>query len=340
MFCRTRSSSPRVPPAFTLIELLVVIAIIAVLIGLLIPAVQKVREAASRTQCTNNLHQIGIGWQHHHDALLTLPSGGAFPEAVAPSYVQVGQPATGVLQTAGWGFQILPYIEQDNVWKGGYTDMVNAGVTPTLALSQAVAISGSYNNPNGNPIKTFFCPSRRSPMVLPPMANWYNPNGTFGHVASDYAASSLNAAGAGGALSPPNGTTGAPNPGVRLPDIKDGASNTLMVGEKRLNLYYLGQYQNDDNVGYTAGWGTNMVRNTAVDNSDPIQPCCPPLPDYSSSVAGADGGKRFGSSHSAGIQAVMCDGSAKTITYSVRKETFAAAGTIRGGEIVDSDLSP
>src|SRR5262245_39559916 len=128
MFCRSRSSSPRVPPAFTLIELLVVIAIIAVLIGLLIPAVQKVREAASRTQCTNNLHQMAIGWQHHHDQLQAFPSGGAAVEAVAPTYVQIGQPATGVLQYAGWGYQILPYIEQDNVWRGGLTDQQNAGV--------------------------------------------------------------------------------------------------------------------------------------------------------------------------------------------------------------------
>jgi prepilin-type N-terminal cleavage/methylation domain-containing protein len=330
MFCRSRSSSRRIPQAFTLIELLVVIAIIAVLIGLLIPAVQKVREAASKTQCTNNLHQMAIGWQHHHDSVGAFPSGGGDPtnswnEAVAPYYVQVGQPGTGPLQTAGWGFQILPYIEQDNVWKGGIGDGAN-----TIALNQAVAISGSFTNPNGNPIKTFFCPSRRSPMVLPPMANWYAPSGTFGHVPSDYAAASLNAAGA----------LGFATQGVHIPEIKDGASNTLMVGEKRLNLFFLGQYQPDDNVGYTAGGGPNMVRKTAIDNSDPIQPCCSPLPDYSSSLATDDGKKRFGSSHSAGIQAAMCDGSTRTISYSVKNTTFAAAGTIKGGEIVDSDLGP
>ncbi|NBU73049.1 MAG: DUF1559 domain-containing protein [Bacteroidetes bacterium] len=170
-----RSSGVRA--GFTLIELLVVIAIIAVLIGLLVPAVQKVREAANRMQCTNNLKQLGIACHNHHDQLGFMPHGGWawwFP----PTYIGLGSPATGKAQNAGWGFQVLPYIEQDSVWKGGGTT--------TIADAQRQAI--------GAPIKTMFCPSRRGPGQLPSIADWYNgsnggigPGGTYPHAGTDYA---------------------------------------------------------------------------------------------------------------------------------------------------------
>ena len=293
--------------AFTLIELLVVIAIIVILIGLLLPAVQKVRAAAARIQCANNLKQIGIACHNHHAQLGYLPNGG-YGWWMPPDYSAVGSPRVGRAQRAGWGFQILPYIEQDNVFRGS-----NNG---SIAAAQIQAIGGSA-------IKTFFCPARRNPQLLPATGSWYGPAGTYPHCPTDYASSRGTNNNGAIAYNPNNNSID----GHRLLDISDGTSNTILVGDKRMDLRYLNRYQSDDNEGYSSGWDHDVVRYTDANH--------PPQPD--SNNGSGWGEEKFGSSHIGRFNVVLCDGSVRSISYSVNLTVYTYMGVINDGQVVSFD---
>ncbi len=275
---------------FSLIELMFVIAIVAVLIALLIPAVQRVRESAAHSRCQNNLRQIGVAFHGHHAALGYFPSGG-WDWSMPPNYSKPGQPELGPDQYAGWGFQILPYLEAEHVWRAG----------------AKVAIA--------TPNSVFFCPTRRRPQTCS-YPDEYSPslgNGEITHALCDYAASNLDGTGVVQEIFP-----------VKISDVTDGLSSTLLAGDKRLDLTHLGQPQPDDNEGYTAGYDVDTVRTVLAR----------PMPDFH--AAYWDDVARFGSSHPFLFNVVMADGSSRSISYSINPTIFQWLGNISDGKVVNA----
>jgi len=278
---------------FTLVELLVVIAIIGILVGLTVPAVQRVRESAARAHCQNNLKQIALAFHSHHGALHYFPSGG-WEWWSTPTYIN-GQPAVGAQQQAGWGYQILPYIEGTAAWKGGN------------ATNDDDRIRAAMGTPN----PMFFCPTRRGAQtVMFSFPGFFNGN-QIQCALGDYGASNWELTGVVRQYLP-----------TRIADIADGTSLTLLVSEKRLNIRFLGKVQKDDDTGYATGWDPDTIRQTEI----------PPAPDYTAPTG--DGGRRFGSSHPSGFNAAFADGSVRPIAYSVPLSVFKALGDKSDGQVV------
>jgi prepilin-type N-terminal cleavage/methylation domain-containing protein len=290
--------------ALTLVELLVVIAIIGVLVALLLPAVQSAREAARRVQCLNHLRQIGLAFQHHHDAYNAFPLGGEqapTSRTWMPGLSFAPGAAPGILENQywGWAYQIQPFIEQENLWQERDNGVVEA-----------------------TPLAIYFCPSRRPAMVIQPAAGGVDPVSN--------ARAMLDYAGNGG-------TDGENNVGfgrdgvvvhrrtgrLNMASVTDGSSNTLLVGEKRLNRSRLGTFQHDDNEGWTSGWDWDAIR-WANEK---------PAPDHrDGSIVGCSG---FGSSHPVVFNAALCDGSMRTISYAVDHEMFRRACVRNDGQVVE-----
>lgn len=294
---------------FTLVELLVVIAIIGVLVALLLPAVQQAREAARRMSCSNNMRQMGIATHNHHDQFKQLPHAGV-DWTYPPRYIN-GVAQVKEQQFAGWGFQLLPFLEQQQLFDGsGMPD-------DDTRMRNAIAAA----------IPAYFCPSRRPAKTKKPVGAWYGPSGTYSHGQTDYA--SANADGDNGVIVKMN-IDGSQNPTVvvgGLESIIDGTSNVLMYGEKRVALYQIADYASDDNEGYSSGWDHDVVRGMGDARANPVWTRVP-LPDLK---AWGYGDLRFGSSHPAGFNMTLADASVRFIPYNIDGVLFARLGCRNDG---------
>ncbi len=291
---------------FTLIELLVVIAIIAILIGLLLPAVQKVREAASRMKCQNNLKQIGIGLHAYHDANGQFPVGARVDNGLS------------------WRVYILPYIEQDNLfkrfdlgpgtWNGGPNregpnKMVHAlnriPIYNCPSLSDYIAGNGSSTLVDGR--KTF-------------TSDYHGVAGPKGTNPATGAAYQVQTT--------PSGQGGFATQGIlgrdsktRFASLTDGTSNTLMVGE--VSVRWNGNILASDGADWVrgVGFGNGMAGCRNVQNA------------INTPYNGVYNDISFGSLHTGGAQFVMGDGSVRFVQTSIALVVYKATSSMDGGEV-------
>jgi prepilin-type N-terminal cleavage/methylation domain-containing protein/prepilin-type processing-associated H-X9-DG protein len=291
--------------AFTLIELLVVIAIISILIGLLLPAVQKVREAANRMSCTNNLKQMGLACHNYHDTNDGLPPGysasAAYP-AIAPGW--------------GWSAFLLPYLEQDNVYR-------------QIDLTQPVESQAVIKQV----LKAFLCPSDPGTRTAFPIVDstltpicLAGPSSYAATVGSD--ASEVDAFDGNGVF--------YRNSRTRFADITDGLTNTVFIGDRAWA----------DSQGTWAGVPTNSI--TRPGTTNPWQTTVGPGQclvlvhnNWVNIKTDADGGlDDFSSKHTGGVNLLMGDGSVRFVrsitSDGPTRYAFWAMGTRNGGENIQN----
>jgi prepilin-type N-terminal cleavage/methylation domain-containing protein/prepilin-type processing-associated H-X9-DG protein len=298
-------------PAFTLIELLVVIAIIGILIALLLPAVQKIREAAARMSCTNNLKQLGLAMHNYHSSYERLPPA---------------DPSTGSFGT--WQVVILPYVEQEPMFRlyRNFGNVNGTNETYSSAANRAGVTSQT--------LKILTCPSDpNAGKFMPFGVSMHNYAVNFGNTHRTQL--TYNGVAFGGAPFSYNNKT------FRLTDITDGTSNTLMLAEV-LQGSTAGS-QTDlrgftwwgPAAGFEGYFGPNSLSPDSLQfasycNNQPAQG----LPCVVTSI------NQFGarSKHNGGVNVGLCDGSCRFVANGISVPTWRALSTSQGGEVIGPDF--
>jgi prepilin-type N-terminal cleavage/methylation domain-containing protein/prepilin-type processing-associated H-X9-DG protein len=293
--------------AFTLIELLVVIAIIAILIGLLLPAVQKVREAANRMKCSNQLKQWGLAMHNYHDTNGQLPIGAR----------------NNPRQT--WTMHLWAFVEQDN--------LARQNIITNHFYVPPGTIGGTLNGLTGAKVKLYYCPSDFGSDLDSPSAYYQRRRGNYvvnwGNVLYDTAP----APGSRGPFSHVNGNRSTPST-TTMANITDGTSNTLLMSETIMakskdDNDWRGDIQNDDGVFKFMTLNTPNstaadVVNWAILDNDPKTPV---------STAGSQHSAAR-SRHANGVNVALADGSIRFVNNSINSSVWRALGTMEGGEVV------
>lgn len=340
---------------FTLIELLVVIAVIALIIGLLLPAVQKVREAAGRAKCANNIKQLGLACHAYHDA------NGRFPIGVRMPYAQAGNdPLTGGLGNPfgpNWVVYLLPHIEQSALFQ-----QANVASYPgTANLTNLASYNLSWRVVRGQTLPTMFCPSDQGRGA----SQFTDPNGRLAEVGwarGNYACNG-GTADTDHHIRGDNAVSNQPYPGMtkgpvmsidfgtKLTAIPDGTSSTFLLHEVRI-----GVNSNDPRgtwaLGFpgaslvVAGRDRNPTPNDRLDDADEVETCstfwyagigtkdgmgCRPDP----SNWGMAGQAR--SRHPGGVNSCFCDGSVRFVKDSISQRTWVLLQSTNDGQIPSDD---
>jgi len=345
---------------FTLIELLVVIAIIAILIGLLLPAVQKIREAAARMKCSNNMKQIALGNMNYESA------NGTFVPGVSRTGCCWGT----------WMVPILPYMEQDNMFKRyvNFGGLDNGGGVPAPTDGTRRYASGvNLTYVTSQKISSFLCPSDlpkkigtitlHNYVLNAGNTSFYQlniPNGctngsttgangclTFGGAPfgwyEDPAAYAV-----GGDSSPTDYTNGNADSGLMgrprpIADITDGTSNTLCVSEVVANPHTGSDYRGFSWWGGGAGFVTYQTPNNRAATDVMTGAGCGPVPVgtlypcTTTSTSTLPRMQLVRSRHTGGVNAALCDGSVRFVTSGVTPAAWMAAGSMANGETIPLD---